>query len=257
MTSLKYIAGLVAYDGTNFSGSQRQTNGRSVQGELERALEKVLKHEAPVILAGRTDAGVHATGQCFRFTTTNSIPVERVSLALNRELARDVRVRQTRPVDEQFHPRFSARSRTYKYWIEDAAIPNPMLRTVAGQIRERLDARAMNEAAKVLWGRKDFVAWQSAGSPTKTTVREIKRLEVRRRRDVYGSSLVEVTIEADAFLYQMVRNIVGALICVGKAELTANDLERLTEGRDRTQCPPPAPPQGLSLIQVKYENGDH
>jgi tRNA pseudouridine38-40 synthase len=255
--NVRYITGLVAYDGTNFSGSQRQKNGRSVQGELERALEEVLKHEAPVILAGRTDAGVHATGQCFRFSTTNAIPVERVSLALNRVLDRDVRVRETRLVGERFHPRFSATSRTYKYWIEDAATSNPMLRLIAGQIRERLDVKAMNAAGKVLLGRKDFVAWQSAGSPTKTTIREIKRLEVRRRRDVYGSSLVEVLIEADAFLYQMVRNIVGALICVGRGELSSDDVERLTEGLDRGKCPPPAPPQGLSLIQVKYENGDH
>ncbi|MDF2440646.1 MAG: tRNA pseudouridine38-40 synthase [Abditibacteriota bacterium] len=255
-TNHRFIAGIVAYDGTAFCGSQRQKNGRSVQGDLEVALAAILKHEAPVILAGRTDAGVHASGQVFRFTTTNAIPANRVALALNTVLARDVRVKATRAVEERFHPRFSASSRVYKYIIEDVAIVNPMLRQIAGNVRETLDVRAMNTACRVFWGRQDFAAWQSAGSPTKTTVREIKKLSVRRRRDIYGSSPIEVTIEADAFLYQMVRNIVGALIAVGKGELSADDVERLTRGADRTQCPPPAPPQGLCLMQVKYENGN-
>lgn len=256
MTFPRFIAGIVAYDGTDFCGSQRQKNGRSVQGDLESALGRVLKHEAPAILAGRTDAGVHATGQVFRFATSNAIPAQRVALALNTVLERDVRVKSAREVDERFHPRFSATSRVYRYMIEDAAIGNPMLRTIAGSVRETLNARAMNEACKVLWGRQDFAAWQSAGSPTQTTVREIKKLSVRRRRDIYGSSPIEVTIEADAFLYQMVRNIVGALIAVGKGELSADEVERLAQGADRTKCPPPAPPQGLCLVQVKYENGN-
>jgi tRNA pseudouridine38-40 synthase len=245
------IACIVAYDGTLYRGSQRQSNGRSIQGELERALQIVLKHEAPIALAGRTDAGVHALGQCFRFATNNAIPAERVPLALNRVLERDVRVLSGREVHETFHPRFSAKARVYRYRIEDAAIANPLLRTIAGRVEAKLDVEPMRAAGKAFLGRHDFAAWQSAGSPAKSTVKTVKRLTMRRVR-AYESSLIEVTIEADAFLYQMVRNIVGALIVAGKGELTTKDISRLTLGLDRTQCPPPAPPPGLCLVQVKY-----
>jgi tRNA pseudouridine38-40 synthase len=127
-----------------------------------------------------------------------------------------------------------------------------MLRRIAASVRDTLDVKLMREASAALIGRHDFAAWQSAGSPTPTTVRTVSKIDVRRRRDVFGSSLIELEIEADAFLYQMVRNIVGALIKAGQRELTFEDLNRLTEGRDRTKCPPPAPPQGLCLTQVKY-----
>lgn len=248
----RYIAFIVAYDGSEFCGMQRQTNGRSVQGELERALEEVLKHRAPIVMAGRTDAGVHATGQVCRFETTNRIPAERVSLALNRVLDRAVKVLCAWDVDEQFHPRYSARARVYRYTIENAPIANPLLRNLAGQVREKLDVKAMNAAAKVFYGLHDCAAWQSAGSPARSTIKTITKLEVRGRRDVMRSNLIEIEIEADAFLYQMVRNIVGALIAVGRGDLTGEEIRRLTEGRDRTKCPPPAPPQGLCLVQVKY-----
>jgi tRNA pseudouridine38-40 synthase len=248
----RYILLVVAYDGTDFCGSQRQKNGRSVQGELERALEDVLKHPAPVVLAGRTDAGVHATGQVGRFVTTNRVPAERVPFALNRVLDRAVRVHSAREVDERYHPRFSAKSRTYRYWIDNAAIANPLTRRIAGHVRDALNLEEMKNAAPAFLGSQDFAAWQSAGSPLGGTVREVKKLAVRRRRDVFGSTLIEIEIEANAFLYQMVRNIVGALIKVGRGELNRSDIERLTAGRDRTKCPPPAPPQGLSLTKVRF-----
>lgn len=249
---MRHIAFLVSYDGGAFSGSQRQTNGRSVQGELERALEKVLKTPIKVSLAGRTDAGVHATGQVGKFSTENeSLPTQRVPLALNTVLDRAVRTRDAREVDETFHPRFSAKSRVYRYRIEQSKTGNPMLRTIAASIRDDLNIEAMREAARPLVQRLDFAAWQSAGSPAPTTVREVKRLEINLT-EAFDSSLIEIEIEADAFLYQMVRNIVGALIEAGRGQITGEDVRRLTAGLDRTKCPPPAPPQGLSLVQVNY-----
>jgi tRNA pseudouridine38-40 synthase len=223
-----------------------------VQGEIERALAVVLKHDAPVILAGRTDAGVHATGQCFRFETSNRIPVERVPLALNSTLDKSVRVLCAREVDASFHPRFSAKSRTYRYRIECAEVGNVLLRGICAQQRGMLDLDAMRAAARVLIGKHDFAAWQSAGSPTKTTVRTIKRLEITERENVFDSRLIAIEIEADAFLYQMVRNIVGALMKAGQGVLNPQQIVFLTLGKDRTQCPPPAPPQGLCLVEVKY-----
>ena len=251
MTSPRFIACTIAYDGTSFCGSQRQNNGPSVQGEVERALEVVLKQPAPISMAGRTDSGVHALGQCIRFATTNPMPVERFPLALNRVLDKAVRVRDSREVDESFHPRFSAKSRVYRYWIDNAPVQNPLLRGIAGHNVKPLSVAAMQGATGEFIGEQDFAAWQSAGSPNGPTIRSVHRLEVRHSA-AFGSALLEIEIEANAFLYQMVRNIVGALIKVGQGELTAEKIRHLTAGRDRTQCPPPAPPQGLCLLEVKY-----
>jgi len=247
----RFIACTIAYDGTHFCGSQRQNNGRSVQGEVERALEEVLKHSAPISMAGRTDSGVHALGQCIRFATTNPMPVERFPLALNRVLDKAVRVRDSRVVDENFHPRFSAKSRVYRYWIDNALVPSPLLRGIAGHVIKPLDANVMGDAVGEFLGERDFAAWQSAGSPNGPTIRNVHRLDVRRS-EAFGTALLEIEIEANAFLYQMVRNIVGALIRVGMGVLTAEEIRHLTAGHDRTQCPPPAPPQGLCLLEVKY-----
>lgn len=249
---MRYIACICSYDGSNWCGSQRQANGPSVQGEVERALESVLKHNVSVIFAGRTDAGVHATGQCFRFETDKKIPVERVPQALNSTLDKSVRVLRAWEVDESFHPRFSAKSRTYRYRIECAEVGNVLLRGLVAHERSTLDLHAMREAARVLIGTHDFAAWQSAGSPTKTTVRTVKRLEICERENVFDSRILEIEIEADAFLYQMVRNIVGALMKAGQGVLGPEELKMLTAGKDRTKCPPPAPPQGLCLVEVKY-----
>lgn len=249
----RFIACTCAYDGAPWCGSQRQKNGPSVQGEIERVIAEVLKHPAPIILAGRTDAGVHASGQCFRFATENRIPVERVPLALNSTLNQSIRVLRAWEVGEDFHPRFSAKHRIYRYRIECAPVGNVLLRNITAHCRSTLDKEKMQDAASAFIGRKDFAAWQSAGSPTATTVREVTRLEVIERSDVFGSNLIEIEIEANGFLYQMVRNIVGALMQVGRGKLTKQEIESLTEGRDRTKCPPPAPTQGLCLIEVKYE----
>ena len=249
---MRRIAFLVAYDGAAFSGSQRQSNAKSVQGELERAIERVLKHPATVTLAGRTDAGVHATGQVGMFETANqSLPAERVPLALNAVLDRSVRVREARLMEPPFHPRFSARSRVYRYRFELASIASPMIRHQAALWNGQPNIAAMRAGAEAFIGRQDFAAWQSAGSPTPSTVRTVKRLEIKKT-EALGSEILEIEIEADAFLYQMVRNIVGALIEVGQGKLHYDDLRRLTEGLDRTKCPPPAPPQGLCLVEVKY-----
>ena len=143
MTSPRFIALTIAYDGAQFCGSQRQVNGPSVQGEVERALEVVLKHPAPISMAGRTDAGVHALGQCARFGTPNPMPAEKFVPALNRVLTKAVRVLNSREVNEEFHPRFSAKSRVYRYWIENAPVPSPLLRGIAGHVVKPLNADAM------------------------------------------------------------------------------------------------------------------
>lgn len=249
---LRYIACRVAYDGSRFHGSQLQQNASSIQGALEDAIEKVCCHPARIVLAGRTDAGVHALGQCFRFATESKLPVERVPSALNANLDKSVRVWEPREVNESFHPRYSALSRTYRYWIENASPGNVLLSHVAASCRQPLDLVRMQQAAMFFVGRHDFAAFQSAGSPSPTTVRYVKRLQLRRRQDILGVPLIEIEIEADAFLYRMVRNIVGALMAVGKGEVEPSDVTRLLESKERQLCPSPAPSQGLCLVDVTY-----
>ena len=248
---MRRLAFTVAYDGTSWCGSQRQRNGRTIQGELERVTEGLFHAPTPVTLAGRTDAGVHARGQVAAFETPNqSLPVERLDLAMNARLDRSIRVREGREVEAEWHPRFSATGRVYVYRLQigDA---NPLLRTVATSWTNQLDLTAARAASEAFLGRHDFAAWQSAGSPTPTTVRHVRRIEWRETA-AFGSRLVEIEIEADAFLYQMVRNIVGALTEAGRGRLNAEAIRALTLGRDRTKCPAPAPPQGLCLERVIY-----
>lgn len=248
----RYIAFTVAYRGTRFCGSQIQANGRTVQGDLEAAVARIFREPCRAILAGRTDSGVHATGQVARIETQNlALPVERVARALNGVLERDVRVLEAWQVDEGFHPRFSAKSRIYQYRILVSRQPNPLLQEIAAPLGEELDVEAMQRASLPLLGRKDFAAWQSAGSPAPSTIREVKQVKIWRSES-FGSRLIEIEIEADAFLYQMVRNIVGALIEAGRGQITSEDVRVLTEGLDRKLCPPPALPQGLCLVQVNY-----
>jgi tRNA pseudouridine38-40 synthase len=187
-----------------------------------------------------------------KFSTENeSLPTLRVPLALNSVLEKSVRAREAREVESDFHPRFSAKGRVYRYRIEQAKTSNPMLRTIAASIRDELNLEAMRNASKPLIGRQDFKAWQSAGSPSPTTIRDVRRIEIRETW-AFESRLIEIEIEADAFLYQMVRNIVGALIEAGRGQLSAEDVQKLTGGLDRTKCPAPAPPPGLCLTQVNY-----
>ena len=205
----------------------------------------------PLQLAGRTDAGVHATGQVAKFSAPCSIPTERIPDALNRHLDKAVRIRRAWEVEADFHPRFCAKSRTYIYRIELAKIGNPLIQSFATPMRENLDVCAMREAATAFVGTHDFAAWQNAGSPANGTVREVKRLEIRECQ-IFDSPVLEIEIEANAFLYQMVRNIVGALVVAGKGQLTKSEILALTGARDRRKSPPPAPPQGLCLVEVKY-----
>jgi tRNA pseudouridine38-40 synthase len=166
-------------------------------------------------------------------------------------MPRELRIREARLVEERFHPRFSARGRVYRYRFALGGIESPLVAPFAAPFKGSPNVEVMRAGAEAFIGHMDFAAWQSAGSPAPTTERTVKRLEIKKT-EAFGSEILEIEIEADAFLYQMVRNIVGALTEVGLGRLNYDDLRRLTAGRDRTKCPPPAPPQGLCLVEVKY-----
>ncbi len=251
---MRSIAFVVAYDGTNFCGSQRQNNGRSVQGELENALTAIFKTPVEVSMSSRTDAGVHATGNVARFFTSHSISTRGVPFALNRVLDNDVRVQSAWETDSTFHPRHSARVRTYRYTIDNSRVGNPLTQRYVGRVRGSLNVEEMQSVCGCFVGVRDFAAWQNAGSPpTGGTVRNMTQLEVASRPDVFGSDVIDITMSANGFLYQMVRNIVGTLIEVGREKLNIQDVQRLMDEKDRTRCPSPAPSPGLCLTHISFQ----
>jgi tRNA pseudouridine38-40 synthase len=238
----------VEYDGTDFHGFQRQAAMRTVQGVLEERFSRLLGEPIAVTGAGRTDAGVHALGQVVNFRTTRPVPMETLAAVLNRALPEDVKVRRAEEVAETFHARRAARSRTYRYTIVERDTPSPLLGRFALVTAERLDVARMTTAAQGLLGRHDFRAFQASGSAAKSTERTLYRLDCARHGD-----RVEITAEADAFLYRMVRLLVCALRAVSRGELTAEALQERLRSGERRGLTATAPACGLCLLQVSYE----
>jgi tRNA pseudouridine38-40 synthase len=241
-----YLKALVEYDGTDFFGFQWQSDCRTVQGELEKALEAVTQERTRVVGAGRTDAGVHAVGQVVAFRVHWRHSLADLERAWNALLPEDVAVRQVEPVPEEFHPRFSARSRRYRYTIWNGRGRSPLHRRYAWVYSVPLDEGVLNQAAQFLLGEHDFAAF---GEPPQgeNSVRHVYRAHWTRCGD-----LLWFDIEANAFLKRMVRHLVGTLVHVGRGEAPPEWVREVLESRDRARCAPPAPPWGLCLMEVLY-----
>ncbi|RDV83390.1 tRNA pseudouridine(38-40) synthase TruA [Ammonifex thiophilus] len=245
--SARHVALKLAYDGTAFSGFQRQPGLRTVQGVLEEALARLTKEACPVKGAGRTDAGVHAEGQVVSFRTISSIPTSRLVPALNGLLPPDVAVLAAAEVPEQFHPRYDAVSKVYRYTFFRRAVRCPLTRFYALHVPEPLDVERMREAAAYLVGRHDFRAFQNTGRPVTSSVRTVFSCRLEE-----AGPFLYLWIEADGFLYQMVRIIAGTLLEIGKGRFSSEVVKRaLVEGR-RELLGPTAPPHGLCLMRVRY-----
>jgi tRNA pseudouridine38-40 synthase len=240
---------LLEYDGTDFAGFQLQGRGeRTVQGVLEAALARLSGGEACRIHgAGRTDAGVHALGQVAHFASAWPIPPGNLAVALNGALPRDLVVRAADLAQPGFHARYDATERVYRYVILNRAAPSALLGRFALHVRERLGWEAMRAAARHLEGVHDFAAFGRPDAPGKSTVRAVRRVDVRPWKDC-----LLVTVAGNAFLRQMVRSFVGALLAVGRGALRPDDVIAIRNGRDRALCPPVAPAHGLCLVRVEY-----
>lgn len=237
----------VAYDGTGFSGFQRQTSVRSVQGELETAFERVCRQSVTVLGAGRTDAGVHATGQVIACDADWKHTLPELQRALNSVLPNDVAVSDVAECHATFHPRYSARSRVYEYQVLVAPVRRPVQRLYAWQIGYELDVDRMGEAAGVLVGEHDFVAFGSAPQGD-VTVRRV--FSATWNRD---GMLFRFTIEANAFLFRMVRRTVAVLVRAGSGQITASDVADILASKDPRRVKGVAPACGLCLVNVNYE----
>jgi len=237
----------VEYDGTDFLGWQRQQHGPSVQATLEHALSFVANAPIEVVCAGRTDAGVHARCQVVHFDTTAERPPRGWMLGVSSRLPDSVCVLWAQTVSEDFHARFGARARRYRYIILNRRVrPALDARYVAWE-RQTLDAQAMHDAAQSLVGEHDFNAFRTVACQAKSPVRTVHEISVRREHEH-----VIVEIQANAFLHHMVRNIVGSLLPVGRGEQPTAWLAQLLAGRDRALAGPTAAAAGLTFLQPLY-----
>ena len=244
------FAATVSYDGREFAGSQRQLHARTVQGELEGAAESLFGAATRVELAGRTDAGVHATGQVAAFSAATALEPGTVERALNAHLPEDVAVRDVREVPAAFDPRRWARRRWYRYSLLTAAVRLPLQRRTAWLTGPQLDLAAMKEAARALLGGRDFSACAGPLEEGRSPVRTVAAASFSQ-----AGCMLAFDIEAEAFLPQMVRRIVGGLVRVGRGALSAAEFESAVAAATPATVGPPAPPHGLCLQRVWYDEG--
>lgn len=238
----------IEYDGTDFAGWQRQANGLSVQEVLEAAVAGFSGEAATIFGAGRTDAGVHATGQVAHVDLSREWPLDTVRDALNAHLRpHPVSVLAAEAAPAGFDARFSAIRRRYLYRIVNRRPPIAIERGRAWHVIAPLDADAMAEAAKVLLGHHDFTTFRASQCQAKSPMKTLERLDVVR-----DGELIAVTTEARSFLHNQVRSMVGSLMLAGRGQWTPDDLAAALEARDRKRCGPVAPPDGLYLTGVEY-----
>ena len=238
---------VLEYDGSDFAGWQQQANGRTVEAELKRALREITGKDLTVYAAGRTDAGAHAEGQVANFHTDGRITPRRLVAALNARLPEDVAVLSAGAVADDFHARYSARWRRYRYRYLDRPARPALERGRCWHVRGPLDADAMSRAARALIGKHDWTTFCSASEPADGRVRVMRSANIARRGDG-----VELELVAEGFLRGMVRSIAGALAEVGRGERPPEWLGEVLRERDRRQAPRTAPAGGLTLMEVIY-----
>lgn len=240
-------AACVEYDGRGFSGLQIQAHAPSVQGELERALSQIAAHPVSIHAAGRTDAGVHAFAQLVHFDSTAPRVSHAWLMGANTLLDDRVSLRWVSPVSAEFHARFSAQARSYRYVIHNTQARSALLHGRVAWVRQTLDAERMHQAAQCLLGERDFSSFRAAHCQSNSPMRFVEAVSVRRYGDFV---LVEIT--ANAFVHHMVRNIVGSLLWVGEGRQPVEWLAQVQQAADRNQSGPTAPAAGLYFAQARY-----
>ncbi len=239
---------IIEYDGTGYHGWQRQPQSPTIQGTIENALATMTRQKVKLIGSGRTDAGVHALGQVANFRCQTRLDAEALQKGLNSLLPEDITICHCRQVALDFHARYNASGKVYRYQIANQAVRPAIGRQYCWWIRRQLNIDAMRDTLQLFIGRHDFKSFEAAGSPRSHSVRHI----VRANLDIDNQGLIRITIEADGFLRYMVRNMVGSLAAVGLGKLAPEAIARLLAARDRRQAPPTAPARGLTLLKVNY-----
>lgn len=237
----------IEYDGSNYFGWQKQNNGKTIQGEIEKAIEKITKEKTSLTGSSRTDTGVHARGMVANFYTESRVPSERFREAINTKLPDDISIIKSEEVEEGFHARYNSQGKTYSYLIINREEKVALYKNYCLHVKDELCIDDMKKACEYFIGTHDFSAFKSSGSSVKTSVRTITGLNVEEE----GNN-IKVVISANGFLYNMVRIIVGTLIEVGKGKIKPESIRAIIDGKDRTLSGPCVAPNGLVLEKVFY-----
>lgn len=240
---------VIQYDGTNYHGWQQQPNPDlpTIQGEVEKALALIYKDPVKILAAGRTDSGVHAEGQVIAFDNEKAVPAERIANALNSILPEDIVVISCEEASLDFHPRYDAIRKWYRYTIYYDQLPNVFLRNYSWHISYQLDLAAMAGVGKYLIGTHDFSSFCSTKTGVKTFVRTLEKCTL-----TIDEKLLCIDLVANGFLYNMVRIIVGTMVEVGRGRFKLDNLPEIIAERDRRKAGPTAPPRGLCLKKIYY-----
>lgn len=237
----------IEYDGSNYSGWQTQKNDKTVQETLSHAIGEALQEKVTIHGAGRTDAGVHALGQVAHFKTGSSIPTDRIVHAINYYLPHDIVVKSATDVPETFHAQYSTKSKVYQYTVLNDWTRSAIHRNFCYVYGYALDVEKMARAAKMLTGAHDFTSFTTKAIEEKNRVRTVQRLDIRKE-----GKYLYFTIEANGFLYNMVRTIVGTLLEVGRGKIDAEAIKDVLNKKNRIFAGPTAPARGLCLMEIKY-----
>ncbi len=236
----------IQYNGKNYCGWQKQNNSPGIQGTIEKAIFDITGEEVKITGSGRTDAGVHALGQVANFKTNSQIPASRIPNALNAKLPKDISIVDAEEVDEDFHSRYSAKKKRYRYQIYNRPYRSPIYADTSYPVKYDLDIDKMKKAAKLFIGTHDFKGFMSSGSSVVDTIRTIYDIEVSKSED-----LIIIEIEGNGFLYNMVRIIAGTLVDIGRGRIDT-DLSTIIESKSRSMAGHTAPAHGLFLKKVDY-----
>ena len=236
----------IQYNGKNYCGWQKQPSSLGIQGTIEKSIYEITNEKVKITGSGRTDAGVHALGQVANFKIESNIPSEKIANALNAKLPKDIAIVNSCEVDDDFHSRYSAKKKTYRYLIYNSPYRSPIYKDISYHVKYELDFEKMCREAKSLLGEHDFVGFMSSGSSVKDKVREIYDISLCKKED-----LIVIEIEGNGFLYNMVRIIVGTLVDIGRNRIKES-LEAVISSKSRSSCGHTAPAHGLFLKKVDY-----
>ncbi|MCI8546575.1 MAG: tRNA pseudouridine(38-40) synthase TruA [Clostridia bacterium] len=244
---MRNIKLIIEYDGKSFNGWQKQPTKLNIQGEIEKAIEEITGEKVDLTASGRTDAGVHSLGQTANFKTESQIQIEKFAKAINSKLKKSIVIKSAEEVDERFHSRYSVKSKTYRYIINNSDNGTAIYRGLEYHIPMKLDVKKMQEAMKFFEGEHDFKGFKASGTSSKSSVRTIYKGEVKQEGE---RIIIEVT--GNGFLYNMVRIIAGTLVDVGLEKIKPEGIPEIIESKDRTKAGKTLPPHGLYLLKVEY-----
>jgi len=255
---MRKIKLLIEYDGTVYHGWQIQNDETTIQGIVQKSVQRITGTTSGVLGASRTDAGVHALGQVAVFRTESRLDDGTIKKALNAVLPQDIRILEAAEVDDSFHPRDAAVKKSYFYIIANERVSSAFLFRYTWAVPQQLDLNAMTDASEAFIGRLDFAAFMGAGSDVRDTVRELYSLNIERLNSVefmtgcLRGDFIKIWAEANGFLRHMVRNIVGTLVETGRGKIPADRMREILESHDRRRAGQTAPPQGLFLERIVY-----